>query len=180
MCLRPGGSAGIGLSTAKLLLKKGVTVHVIDVKNPDEEKSTMAASWQEWSNFHVHLADVRDWQLLQATFAKIGRVDLVFANAGTTESDGLLSFLGRETSPDGELMEPKYEGMDVNIRGVFNTVKLAYHSMKKNSVSGSIVITGSTAMYIPDEYVPLGSAAWGAVSFVFSHGIRSSHALDDN
>lgn len=141
-----------------------MTVHVIDLENPNEEKSTTATNWQEWSNFHVHMADVRDWEPLQTIFNKIGHVDYVFANAGVTESDGLLNFLGKDTRSDGKILEPMYGGLDVNIRGVFNTVKLAYHSMKDNHVAGSVVITGSTAMYIPDEYVPLGSAAWGAVS----------------
>ena len=45
----------------------------------------------------------------------------------------------------GELQEPDYSTISVNLIGVMNTVKLAIWYMKQNCDEGSIVITGSTA-----------------------------------
>ena len=47
----------------------------------------------------------------------------------------------------GELLEPDYKVIEVNLIGVLNTVKLAIHHMKQQPEGGSIVVTASTTGY---------------------------------
>ncbi|KAF3763396.1 hypothetical protein M406DRAFT_74013 [Cryphonectria parasitica EP155] len=152
-----GGSSGIGLATVKLLLEKGAKVHNIDISEPNDED---ADDWEEWENFHIHQLDVTNWAALRDAFDSIGHVDLVFANAGI--SDVGHNFLDDEFDEDGRLLEPtqSYQVIDVDIRAVLNTVKLAHHQMKKHNVQGSIVITGGSAGYWADPLVKVASLAW--------------------
>lgn len=109
-----GGSSGIGLAAAKLLLAKNATVHVIDLTEPDDDES-----WQDWPRFHVHKADTRNWLELSDAFTTIDVMDYVFANAGLGAlTDDLMV---DHVDDDGRLVEPKYIQVDTNIRGVCHT-----------------------------------------------------------
>lgn len=143
-------------------------MHAIDLNAPDADTTDEARDWEEWGpDFHFHRTDVRDWPALRAVFAAVGRVDLVFANAGEVDAYGLENLLQDVgVAADDKLREANFDAIDLNVRAVVNTVRLGHHAMKKHGVHGGIVVTGSTAMYIPDRYVPLSSCAWGAVSLL--------------
>jgi len=49
---------------------------------------------------------------------------------------------------DGELREPKYKTIHVNLVGALNTLKLSIHYMRRQKDGGSIVQTASMASYI--------------------------------
>lgn len=145
-----GGASGIGLAAAKLLLEKNATVHIIDLVEPDEE------DWQDWPRFHVHKADVRNWIQLSDVFTEIDLVDYVFVNAGLGMLDDDL--LVDHLDETGRLREPKFLEVDTNIRGVFNTIKLAWYHMTKHRRQGSIVLTCASTAYWPDYQVPVFAA----------------------
>lgn len=81
-------------------------------------------------------ADVRDVTALQQAFddcvAELGPVTIVVANAGIGP--------GGMASPDQQWDEV----IDVNLKGVWNTGRVAIPSMIENDKGGSIVLTSST------------------------------------
>lgn len=89
---------------------------------------------------------------------------MVFANAGISEQKSFLT----DTFDAGLLQEPDYTVLDVNVRAVMNTVKLAWVAMKQQSTGGSIVVTTSATAYAPEQSLPVYSAGKLAVSFAFS------------
>ncbi|KUI68343.1 Oxidoreductase UcpA [Cytospora mali] len=145
-----GGSSGIGLATAKLLLEKNATVHIIDLADPDDD------DLQDWPRCHVHKADVRDWIQLSDAFAAVDLVDYCFVNAGLGGLDDEL--LVNHLDSDGRLKEPKFLELDTNIRGVLSTIKLAWFHMTKHRRQGSIVLTCASTGYWPDYQVPVFAA----------------------
>ncbi|CAN8106152.1 unnamed protein product [Discula destructiva] len=151
-----GGASGIGLATAKLLLDKNATVHIFDLTEPEEDED-----WMDWPKFHVHRADIRDWRQLSDAFSKVDLVDFVFANAGLALVATGDAFVAETLDDQGRLQEPSYIELDTNLRGVLNTIKLAWFQMKKNRREGSIVLTCATTGYWPDYVVPVyaGTAA---------------------
>ena len=134
-CHITGGASGIGLAAARLLLEKGATVHIVDIRDPDEDNDT----WKKWERFHVHKADVRNWTKLRAVFGAVGACDFVFANAGAATGDH--EFLEDNYDDEGNLAEPQYGDLLTNAHGCMNTIKLAWHNMRTHKRAGSIVIT---------------------------------------
>lgn len=90
------------------------------------------------------------WSDLQALFKKAkeihGRIDHVFANAGISIR---ADYLATEVDENGDLKEPSFQSLDVNLRGAINTATLAtfYMRPEKQSGGGSIVITSSIAAF---------------------------------
>lgn len=107
---------------------------------------------------HFIQCDVSDWVQIRAAFEKIGRIDMTFANAGVRESQSFLS-----TDDHGDPVEPDYHVLDVNLRGVLNTVKCSWCAMRKQDNGGSIVLTSSNLAYAPSPWQPLYSATKLAV-----------------
>jgi SDR family mycofactocin-dependent oxidoreductase len=85
-------------------------------------------------------ADVRDFPGLRKAFeegyAEFGRLDVIVANAG----------IHRYTAEVGDEFVEIWQGIiDVNLTGVFHTVRAALPAMVEGGRGGSIVITSSTA-----------------------------------
>ncbi|KAI0412443.1 NAD(P)-binding protein [Xylaria grammica] len=144
-----GGSSGIGLATVKILLSKGAVVHNLDRNEPIE------AGWQTWRNLRYHRCDVASFTSQRAVFDDIGPVHMAFANAGVFEKT---DFFSDVLDADGGLARPDSLLFDVNVKGVLYTVKLAWSSMRRHKIAGSIVITSSTVGYAPEAAVPTYSA----------------------
>lgn len=94
-------------------------------------------------------------------FKNSGPVHIAIANAGQGE-DG--SYLNDSYDEEGNLLEPTYNVIDTNYRGTLNFIKLALHSMKKNGIEGSIVITSSATAYSAEQSLPVYSGTKSAVS----------------
>ena len=105
------------------------------------------------------------WTELSSAFLEIGRVDMVFANAGIGEHE---PFLPNEIPVDGngQPVEPDYPILDVNLKSVLNIIKLSSSIMKNQKEGGSIVLTASSTAYTPDVSFPLYSALESAVSIL--------------
>lgn len=137
-----GTSSGIGLATAKLLLSLGASVVGADI-----QPSTLTESSPAWLFVQSNVAV---WADLSNLFKKgkehFGRIDYVFANAGIGPR---ANYLALETDEAGELKEPSYEVLDVNLKSVMNTATLAVHYLKQQPEGGSIVLMGSSTGFQP-------------------------------
>lgn len=97
----------------------------------------------------------------------IGRIDMVFANAGVSEKERFLADM-IPVDKDGQPREPTYPVLDVNLKSVLNVIKLSWNIMGSQKEGGSIVLTASSTAYAPEVTIPLYSALKAAVSLSFS------------
>lgn len=116
---------------------------IADLQPPPSNPSVPANS----SELSFIEADVTSWSSLSNVFARTadfyGRIDIVFANAGVNEREDI--FLDQYDS-EGRLKEPSYQVLNVNLKSVLSTAKLATHYFAKNTLAGGkLIITGSFA-----------------------------------
>ncbi len=132
-----GGSKGIGLGIAEELIKKGVKVvltgrNEIDVKAASEYLNGISAE----STLGL-VSDVRNYddqlKAVQQAVAKFGQLDFLIANAGVGHFGNII-----DLSPD-----QWKETIDINLTGVFNSVKASLEQIKKNK--GYIITISSLA-----------------------------------
>lgn len=127
-----GGTDGIGLTTAKLFAAEGAHVYVTG-----RRQERLDEALGEIGNGAVGVqGDVSDLADLDRLYAEVkrdhGRVDVVFANAGVSES-----------APIGAIEEDHFDRVfGINVKGLVFTVQKALTLM---SAGGAIVLTGSGA-----------------------------------
>jgi NAD(P)-dependent dehydrogenase (short-subunit alcohol dehydrogenase family) len=149
-----GGASGIGLGYAEALASNGARVTILDIDRQrieDETKRLQAAGL----DIRGQIADVTDHKVLDGAIdeaARIyGRIDVVFANAGIDPGVGFVGdWVGAERPrvPAGALENYTDERwnrvIEINMNGVFATVRAAVRHMKPRK-SGHIIITTSLA-----------------------------------
>jgi NAD(P)-dependent dehydrogenase (short-subunit alcohol dehydrogenase family) len=127
-----GGTDGIGLTTAKSFAAEGANVYITG-----RRQERLDEALEEVGNGAVGVqGDVSNLADLDRLYARIkqdhGRVDVVFANAGVSESSAI-GFIG----------EDHYDRVfDINVKGTVFTVQKAMPLM---STGGAVVLTGSGA-----------------------------------
>ena len=149
-----GGASGIGLGYAEALAANGARVTILDVHAQRVENETMRLQGAGL-DVRGQVVDVTNHKALDAALdeaARVyGRLDVVFANAGIDPGAG---FIGgwpgaeRPRVPDGAFENYTDERwnrlIEVNLNGVFATVRAAVRHMKPQK-SGRIIITTSLA-----------------------------------
>lgn len=177
-----GGAAGIGLATALYLHQPSYQNNVVVLDrspSPPPIKDLTASS-----RFLYLPCDITDWTSQRAAFAQAAthfkRLDHVFINAGITEMGDQI-FLDH-LNPSGELQEPDRSTIDIDLRAVGDSLKLAVYHLRNDSDpktgrrkgsgkgnGGSIVMTASLAGYLASAGAPLYSAAkHGVVGYLRS------------
>jgi NAD(P)-dependent dehydrogenase (short-subunit alcohol dehydrogenase family) len=127
-----GGTDGIGLTTAKTFVAEGAYVYVTG-----RRRDRLDEALKEIGTGAIGVqGDVSNLADLDRLYAQIkrdhGRVDVVFANAGVSES-----------APIGGIEEDHFDRVfGINVRGVVFTVQKALPLM---SAGGAVVLTGSGA-----------------------------------
>ena len=142
-----GGARGQGRAHAVRLAQEGADVVVVDIcqqlqsvgypmSTREDLDETVRQVKDLGRGVVAHEADVRDVGALQQAFddgvAQLGAVTIVVANAGI----GPGGFASADQQWD--------EVMDVNLKGVWNTGRVAIPSMVDNGRGGAIVLTSST------------------------------------
>src|SRR3981081_1610534 len=115
IALITGGNSGIGLATAKQFVNEGAYVFVTGRREPE----LAAAVKQIGRNVTGVQGDVSNLADLDRLFAQIkqekGKLDIVFANAGTAKF-----------APLGSITEELYDlTFDINVKGLLFTVQKA-------------------------------------------------------
>ncbi|EEH36398.1 hypothetical protein PAAG_06816 [Paracoccidioides lutzii Pb01] len=172
-----GGSSGIGLATAELLLSLSPTnnVAILDIQPPSSTSLVSAPLNVNRTLFHK--CNIASWPEQRAGFAaaisRFGRIDAVFVNAGIAEYGDQFFRDGLEGKKGGlekfrMLKEPDRRVLDIDLRAAGDTLKLAIYWMRKTAVRdvaghqkgvGSIVMTASLAGYLATTDAPVYSAA---------------------
>ncbi|WP_113457495.1 glucose 1-dehydrogenase [Rhizobium cremeum] len=127
-----GGTDGIGLTTARLFAAEGAHVYVTG-----RRQERLDEALEEIGNGAVGVqGDVSEPAALDRLYAQVkrdhGRVDVVFANAGVSES-----------APIGAIEEDHFDRVfGINVKGTVFTVQKALPLM---SAGGAVVLAGSGA-----------------------------------
>jgi SDR family mycofactocin-dependent oxidoreductase len=143
-----GAARGQGRSHAIRLAEEGADVIAVDLcaqmesvaypmGTQDELEQTVKAVEATGRRIFARQADVRDVASLQEAFnagtAELGPVEIVLANAGIGA--------GGASVPEDQEWD---EVVSVNLKGVWNTGRVAIPSMLERNQGGSIVLTSST------------------------------------
>jgi SDR family mycofactocin-dependent oxidoreductase len=144
-----GIARGQGRSHALTLAREGANIIGLDVcakpsttpypgATEDDLQETVRQVQEVGGKVFADIADTRDYSAVQRVFdqglEQFGRVDIVLPNAGICS--GAKTW---ELSPDAWR-----EMIDINLNGVFHTVKAAIPTLIAQNQGGSIVFTGST------------------------------------
>jgi NAD(P)-dependent dehydrogenase (short-subunit alcohol dehydrogenase family) len=130
VALITGGSAGIGLATAKQFVEEGAYVYIVGRRKPELEAAVASIG----SNVTAIQGDVTNLADLDRIYTQIskekGRVDIVFANAG-----------GGPLVPLGSITEEHFDQVfNVNVKALVFTAQKALPLMPDG---GTIILTGS-------------------------------------
>lgn len=149
VALITGAARGQGRSHAIRMAEEGADVILVDLCAAPETTSYRAATEEELNETaarveaagrraHVAVADVRSLDQLDRAvkdgIAKLGRLDSVVANAGIFTSGAL-----------HELTEDQWNEMiDINLSGVWKTMKVTIPHLIEQGEGGSITLISST------------------------------------
>lgn len=145
-----GAARGQGRNHAIRLAREGADIIALDLcapvcgapyamARPDDLDETVRLVEAEGRRIHVRQADARDSAAVASVLAEgvatFGRLDIVVANAGIAGS-----------FPVDELTDEIWRDMiDINLTGVWNTVKASVPHLRATGDGGSIVLTSSVA-----------------------------------
>jgi NAD(P)-dependent dehydrogenase (short-subunit alcohol dehydrogenase family) len=152
-----GGASGIGLGYAEALAVNGAQVTILDVDplRVDLETRRLQAAGLRVRGDVVDVCDHRGLdRAFDAAYAEHGRLDVVFANAGIDPGPGFMrgaAGSGNARNPEGMLENYADERwnhvMDVNLNGIFATLRSGARIMRPQR-SGRMIITTSVAAYM--------------------------------
>jgi NAD(P)-dependent dehydrogenase (short-subunit alcohol dehydrogenase family) len=127
-----GGSAGIGLDTAKRFAEEGAQVFITGRRQAELDKAVKAIG-RSATGIRADAATLADIERVYSTVkAKAGRIDVLFVNAGFYEFGNL-----------GEITEQHFDTtFNTNVRGLLFAVQKALPLL---SDSASIILNGSIA-----------------------------------
>jgi NAD(P)-dependent dehydrogenase (short-subunit alcohol dehydrogenase family) len=149
-----GGSSGIGLGYAEALASNGARVTILDVDARGVETETNRLC-EGGLDIRGAVVDVTDHAALDAAIDQAARVygklDVVFANAGIDPGVGFVGdWVGSERPRIAEGAIENYTDerwnrlIDINLNGIFATVRAAVRHMKPRK-AGHIIVTSSLA-----------------------------------
>jgi NAD(P)-dependent dehydrogenase (short-subunit alcohol dehydrogenase family) len=159
-----GGTSGIGRAAALGLARAGYRVAVCGRR--EAELARVAA---EGGLALAEVCDVTDPAQVEALFAtvtaRLGRVDVVFNNAGRTARPATV----------GDLEVDTWKAMiDTNLNGAFYVAREAFRAMRAQSPQGGRIINnGSISAHVPRPHDPAYAASKHAIT-----GLTKSISLD--
>jgi NAD(P)-dependent dehydrogenase (short-subunit alcohol dehydrogenase family) len=130
-----GGTTGIGLASAKRFAAEGARVFITGRRQAELDKA-VAAIGGNATGLQADSAKMADLNRLYAQVkAEVGRIDILFVNAG-----------GGSNLPLGSITEEQYDDtFGRNVKGVLFTVQKALPLLVDGA---SVILTGSTASVV--------------------------------
>lgn len=174
-----GGASGLGLGFTEVLAENGARVTMLDVN-----AQRIANETKRLQNAGLEVAgqvvDVTDHAALDRAIDQAaetyGRLDVVFANAGIDPGPGFVGgWVGQERPrvPEGALENYADEHwnrvIDINLNGVFATLRAAARHMRAQK-SGRIIVTTSLAATKNEAVI---GAAYMAAKAAAAHLMRN-------
>lgn len=170
-----GGASGIGLAYAEAMAEGGaaVTIAGTDPVACEREASRLRDAGFDVRAVEVNVADEAGMARAFDEHAAIfGGLDIVFANAGIAPGSGYIATDGSRPSAgqvDQFDLEAWRSTVDVNLSGVFYTIRHGVRVMKQTGRRGSIIVTTSNASTIT---VPIVAAPYIATKAGAAHLVR--------
>ncbi len=129
-----GGAKGIGLSTAKLFVKEGAKVMLVDIDEDALKLATKAINHPDLSYTYADVSKAEDVKrYVQETLSAFGRIDIFFNNAG----------IEGQVAPIAEYPDEEFDKLiSINLRGVWLGCKYVIPKMNDSS---SVIINSSVA-----------------------------------
>ena len=182
VALITGGNSGIGLGFAAGVAKQGADVCIWGT-NSEKNAEAIAVLCEYGTLLHAIACDVSDAEAVEKAFAEtleiFGRVDACFANAGVARSGRFEEF----SNADWRAV------MDVNLDGLFYTLRCAAKHMKARAQAGDaggrLIGTSSLGALLGMARVEAYAASKGAVIAVMQalaieyarHGVTANSIL---
>ena len=139
-----GAAKGLGLAMAEIVAQSGARVVMSDI-DPDALGVSVERLRGQGNDVIGEIVDVANTDLLADTIdgisVRMGRLDIVFANAGLSAGSGPLTAAGSLAQTD---MERWNNLLQTNLTSVFVTIRAASAHMMKRRY-GRIVVTASIA-----------------------------------
>ena len=148
-----GGASGIGLGYAEALADNGARVTLLDI-NKERIDTEVRRLCGAGLDVRGQVADVSDHDGLDRAIAETtehyGRLDVVFANAGIDPGIGFVR--GGTRIPEGAIENYEDERwnkvIDINLNGVFATIRSSARHMRPRKFGRIIVTTSAAAMRV--------------------------------
>lgn len=149
-----GGASGIGLATATEFARRGARVVLADVDQPGLELA-VARLRSDGTDAHGVVCDVRHVEevvhLADEAFRLLGRVDIVFSNAGIVVAGPLAQM----THDDWRWV------IDIDLWGSIHAVEAFVPRLLEQGAGGHIAFTASFAGLVPNA----GLGAYGVAKY---------------
>ncbi|MGZ4513185.1 MAG: SDR family NAD(P)-dependent oxidoreductase [Mycobacterium sp.] len=149
-----GGASGIGLATATEFARRGARVVLADIDKPSLEQAVAHLAGQGFDAHGVlcdvrHLSEMR--HLADEAFRLLGRVDIVFSNAGIVVAGPLAQM----THDDWRWV------IDIDLWGSIHAVEAFLPRLLEQGMGGHIAFTASFAGLVPNA----GLGAYGVAKY---------------
>src|SRR5271154_1714767 len=155
-----GGSRGIGAAAVKLFAQAGADVGFNYAKTKDAAKQIEQDAGKHGTRVEAFKADVSrhadNKKLVDQCIARLGRLDILVANAGIWNTDDL---------PIEKMTEKQWDDMlRINLKSVYSVIHFAVPHMIKQK-SGKIIPISSTAGQRGEAFhTHYGASKGGAIS----------------
>lgn len=162
VALVTGGARGIGQATAVELARRGAQVAVADRKldQAEETVSRCAQCGPESAAFGVDQAEAQSVEAcIAAVVARFGRIDALFANAGT----GRFAPLVEMEKKDFDFI------LRVNLNGTFYVCQEVARCMIRQGTGGKMVLSASSGARVIADQLGAYCASKAAVVSLMKH-----------
>lgn len=151
-----GGGTGIGFGIAQVLASQDVKLVIAQPSLETVEKAAGGLKETETLPLRVDIGDRSSIeQMVEATVARFGRIDILVNNASVTGMAAIVPFL--DSTP-----EKVDQIVDVNLKGTYYCSQLVARRMVAAGQGGSIVHISSVGAYAGQEFASLYCATKAA------------------